>query len=305
MQQLTRAFGIGSPRCSAAGASSATWTTSSRSTSRCARRSIGTTACPPARRPPRRAGASATSPPLKEQCRDMWTFHPLETLWQDVRYRLAHAAQVARLHDRRGAGAGDRHRREHRDLQPDRRDARASAALPGAVAAGAAMGQRDALEAGAPRQLVSRFSRLARAVEKLRGHRRVRQPDLDARRHRRAGAHARRVRVGAVLLAARRQPGARTHVFRGGGSRRRAGPGDDPERRVVEAALQRQPGHRRHQRDAECARLHHRRRHAARLQGPHRRRRAVGAVRRLRSAAGDGRPRQSRRSGRWRGSSRA
>src|SRR6185503_6888729 len=23
---------------------------------------------------------------LKEQCRDMWTFHPLETLWQDVRY---------------------------------------------------------------------------------------------------------------------------------------------------------------------------------------------------------------------------
>jgi predicted permease len=25
---------------------------------------------------------------LKEQCRDMWTFHPLETLWQDVRYAL-------------------------------------------------------------------------------------------------------------------------------------------------------------------------------------------------------------------------
>src|SRR5215217_7992990 len=23
---------------------------------------------------------------LKEQCRDMWTFDPLETLWQDVRY---------------------------------------------------------------------------------------------------------------------------------------------------------------------------------------------------------------------------
>ena len=162
---------------------------------------------------------------LKEQCRDMWTFHPLETLWQDVRYAVAHAAQVARLHGRRGCGAGDRHRREHRDLQPDRRDAGAGAALPGAVAAGAAMGQRDALEARAPRQLVSRFSRLARAVEELRGHRRVRQPDLDARRHRRAGAPPRRVRVGAVLLAARRQPGARPHVFRGGGSRRRAGPG--------------------------------------------------------------------------------
>src|SRR5258705_9233522 len=25
---------------------------------------------------------------LKEQCRDMWTFHPLETLIQDVRYAL-------------------------------------------------------------------------------------------------------------------------------------------------------------------------------------------------------------------------
>jgi len=25
---------------------------------------------------------------LKEQCRDMWTFHPLETLWQDVRYAV-------------------------------------------------------------------------------------------------------------------------------------------------------------------------------------------------------------------------
>jgi predicted permease len=25
---------------------------------------------------------------LKEQCRDMWTFHPLETLWQDVRFAL-------------------------------------------------------------------------------------------------------------------------------------------------------------------------------------------------------------------------
>src|SRR6185295_13361955 len=25
---------------------------------------------------------------LKEQCRDMWTFHPLETLMQDVRYAL-------------------------------------------------------------------------------------------------------------------------------------------------------------------------------------------------------------------------
>ena len=25
---------------------------------------------------------------LKEQCRDMWTFHPLESLWQDVRYAV-------------------------------------------------------------------------------------------------------------------------------------------------------------------------------------------------------------------------
>jgi predicted permease len=25
---------------------------------------------------------------LKEQCRDMWTFHPVETLWQDVRYAV-------------------------------------------------------------------------------------------------------------------------------------------------------------------------------------------------------------------------
>jgi putative ABC transport system permease protein len=25
---------------------------------------------------------------LKEQCRDMWTFHPLDTLWQDIRYAL-------------------------------------------------------------------------------------------------------------------------------------------------------------------------------------------------------------------------
>jgi predicted permease len=25
---------------------------------------------------------------LKEQCRDMWTFHPLETVWQDVRYAV-------------------------------------------------------------------------------------------------------------------------------------------------------------------------------------------------------------------------
>src|SRR4029079_11170408 len=25
---------------------------------------------------------------LEEQCRDMWTFHPLETLWQDARYAV-------------------------------------------------------------------------------------------------------------------------------------------------------------------------------------------------------------------------
>ena len=34
----------------------------------------------------RRRFGNVTS--FKEQCRDMWTFHPLETLWQDVRYAL-------------------------------------------------------------------------------------------------------------------------------------------------------------------------------------------------------------------------
>src|SRR5713101_891612 len=34
----------------------------------------------------RRRFGNVTS--LKEQCRDMWTFHPLETLWQDVMYSV-------------------------------------------------------------------------------------------------------------------------------------------------------------------------------------------------------------------------
>jgi hypothetical protein len=55
---------------------------------------------------------------LKEQTRDMWTFPFVRESGAGPALRAAHAPPRAGVRARRGAGAGDRDRRDHRHVQP-------------------------------------------------------------------------------------------------------------------------------------------------------------------------------------------
>ena len=151
---------------------------------------------------------------LKEQCRDMWTFHPFETLLQDVRYAFRTLRQapgftlVAVFALAVGIGGNT--------AIFSLLDAVRGGALPyrDADRLVADLGHRAALEGRAARRLIPRLSGLAAAVAQLRGHGRRRHAEHDARRRRRSRTDPDRVRVGAVLLAARPLAGARPRVPR-------------------------------------------------------------------------------------------
>ena len=149
---------------------------------------------------------------LKEQCRDMWTFHPLETLAQDVRYAVRTLRKapgftlVAVFALAVGIGGNT-----------------AIFSLVDAVR-GRALPYRDAdrlveLWGNVLRAKVERrgasfpdFHGLARAGAQLRRHGGVRRPADDAGRRRRAGADPDRIRVGARTSrcsASRRRAAAR------------------------------------------------------------------------------------------------
>jgi hypothetical protein len=65
---------------------------------------------------------------FKEECREALGTCLLETLLQDVRLWRAHAAQIARFHDRRHSHPGARHGRKYRHFQLRRRGDAAFAA---------------------------------------------------------------------------------------------------------------------------------------------------------------------------------
>ena len=65
----------------------------------------------------------------KEDVRDTWGLAFLDALRQDVRYGARTLEVHARVHDRGGADAGARHRREHRCLQPRGRHPALAAAV--------------------------------------------------------------------------------------------------------------------------------------------------------------------------------
>ena len=77
---------------------------------------------------------------IKDYTRDAGWESTLDTMSRDVRYALAHAAQVARLLRRRDCDPGARHRRHHGDLQ--RRQRRPAARAAGRAAAGADLAGR-------------------------------------------------------------------------------------------------------------------------------------------------------------------
>ena len=220
----------------------------------------------------------------------MWTFPSAREPDAGRPLRAAHAAQVARVHVRRGLRARDRHRRQHRDLQPGRRDARARAAVPRSRPPGRALGQRAARAGRAPRRVVSRtivdWRAQSKSFEDIAA---FDSPVDDARRQRRAGAdpdRVRRRRRTSRCSACRRRAAARSRADEDVVAKPRAG--RRPERRLVEAALRRRSADRRPHADAvlRAAAVHRRRRDAARLQGAQRRRGVVGAVRAVRAAGG-------------------
>lgn len=54
---------------------------------------------------------------LKEETRSTWGWLWLERIWQDLRYKRAHAVQVSRLYHRCRAHSRSRHRGHDRDPQ--------------------------------------------------------------------------------------------------------------------------------------------------------------------------------------------
>ncbi len=145
----------------------------------------------PPRRARRRAGIAAAAearrrfgnPTLvKETTRDMWTIRWIEVLRPGPALRRAHAAQEPRLHHRRRAHAGARHRRQHRHLQRGRCRHSSPAALSRTGAPGGTLGQREARQNRAPRRILSRLPRLARAEPLLRIHGGIRHRNHDTHR---------------------------------------------------------------------------------------------------------------------------
>ena len=172
----------------------------------------------PARDAARRRFGNVTH--VKEQTHDMWTFGSFESLCQDARFASRTLRKSPGFAVGRHCGPRRRHRRQHRHLQHGGRHADAGHALRALGSARRALGQCRAREARTARRVVSRFPRLARAVEELRRHGGVRRRDADPHRQRRARAHPGRVRLRAVLLAAWRVARARPNLSPG---RRRCG----------------------------------------------------------------------------------
>ena len=125
-----------------------------------------------ARHTARREFGNLTS--LKEQTADMWKFLSFESLVQDVRLRPPQLVQGSRLQSDRRSRARDRHRREHRHVQPRRSDAAARAALPRGRSVGAAHRDGATCRRRAARQLARRSPGLAREGEPFRRHRGLR-----------------------------------------------------------------------------------------------------------------------------------
>ena len=203
--------------------------------------------------------------------------------------------------DRHRAVAGARHRRQHRDLQPDsRRDDEEPAGAGSRAARAPALVRRElAARIESKRQRRPEQSRLQerqpvagvsvlpggppRDGSLRRGLRvraaRQRAPERHARRRRQRRARGRRDGLGRVLPRPRRLAGARPPDHDRRRARRSAGRGDQP--RLLDAAVRRRarrgrPGHHRQPRA-----LHHRRGHAGRVL----RRAARTIARRLRADA--------------------
>ena len=135
--------------------------------------------------------------------------------------RRAAASARARLRGHRAPDARARHRREHRDLQRAQRRAAAPAAVRGS---GSARDDRRARSERIGRQRrLHHVPRLARAQPRVRGHGAHPLVDADAGRERRTRAHQRHARLVEFLPDARRAAGARARLHRRRGHARPAG----------------------------------------------------------------------------------
>ena len=178
-----------------------------------ARRARGT-----ATRAPPPGGASAIARIISEEARRASGLGGLDTLAQDIRFGAADVSPRADVHRRRGAHAGDRHWREHRDLQRGRRAAPASAAVSECGSADERQPHR------CPRARVSparddvpwsypQFARVRRRPDGVLRRRHLDGIAVHASHARRRGARWRRDGGLPLLPDARRSPGARPRVL--------------------------------------------------------------------------------------------
>ena len=225
----------------------------------------------------------------------MWTFPSLESFRQDIRYALRTLRKapgftfVAVFALAVGIGGNTAIFSLVDAIRATR------AAVSRSRPARRAVGQRSAREGRAARRLVSRLSRLARAVEELRRHGGVRFAVDDV-----VGSdEPERIQtefVAAPYFSLLGVSPARGRAFQAGrGPRREAGAGGRPERRALETAIRRRSADHRAHATLCCARgVHRRRRDAAGIQGPERHGGTLGAVRAVAPPQRDGGARLAR-----------